>query len=317
MPANLDAVTGAFGYTGKYIAGRLLQHGKNVITLTGHPDRPSPFGDRVPAFPFNFDTPSLLVETLQGVDTLYNTYWIRFAHGGMTFEQAVRNSRILFQAAKDAGVRRVVHTSILNPNADSPLPYFNGKALVETALVESGISYAILRPGVIFGREDILVNNMAFLLRRFPIFPLPGDGEYRLQPTYVEDFADLAVEYGQSDENVIADAVGPEVFTFKQLLSTLAVVLGKKARYIRTPPNLAWSLSRLVGFALGDILLTADELVGLMDNLLVSAAPPEGKTSLTLWARENIQWLGSRYASEIDRHFKIQPNGPLFGKKPI
>ena len=186
-------VTGASGYTGRYIARRLLDRGAAVRTLTGRPERPGHFGSRVEAHPYSFHDPGALTRSLEGVDTLFNTYWIRFAKGGLTHDVAARNSDTLFRAARAAGVRRVVHVSITNAALDSALPYFRGKALVERALKTTGLSHAILKPAIIFGREDILLNNIAWLLRRFPVHPIVGSGEYRVQPVFVEDLADLAV----------------------------------------------------------------------------------------------------------------------------
>src|SRR5690348_53071 len=187
------AVTGAFGYSGRYIARRLLEAGHSVITLTNSPHRANPFGEQVRAFPFHFDQPSRLRDSLQGIDVLINTYWVRFDYPGFTHAQAVANTRILFQTAKAAGVRRVVHVSITNPDLHSDLPYFRGKAELELALRESGLSYCILRPTVLFGKEDVLINNIAWFLRHLPAVGVFGAGEYKLQPIYVDDLAAAAV----------------------------------------------------------------------------------------------------------------------------
>ncbi|HYG57273.1 MAG TPA: NAD(P)H-binding protein, partial [Symbiobacteriaceae bacterium] len=199
---ELHVVTGAFSYTGKYITRRLLDRSIQVRTLTGHPNRPNPFGQAVEAVPYAFDQPARLVESLRGASTLYNTYWVRFPYGDASYEQAVRNTETLFRAAREAGVRRVVHVSIANADPASPLPYYAGKGRLEEALASSGLSYAILRPTVVFGREDILINNIAWLLRRFPIFGVPGSGDYGIQPIYVEDLADLAVAAAGRKENM-------------------------------------------------------------------------------------------------------------------
>jgi len=298
------AVTGAFGYTGQYITRRLLARGNQVITLTGHPDRPNEFKDRVEAFPFHFENPDALTASLLGVETLYNTYWVRFDHGERTFDRAVANTRVLINCAQAAGVQRLVHVSISNPSIDSHLPYFRGKALLEEAIQQSGLSYAILRPTVIFGREDVLINNIAYLLRRFPAFAVPGSGDYRLQPVFVEDMAELAIQAGHEDKNLTLDVVGPEIFTFDELVSLIAQVLGSRARLIHLPPGLALALSRLVGLAVGDVVLTRDELAGLSAGLLVSSLPPSGQTKFSEWVRENVQNLGREYASEIGRHYQ-------------
>ena len=305
MPTT-HVVTGAAGYTGKYIARPLLERGDEVRSLTGHPDRPNPFDRPIETVPFAFDDPDALARSLEGADTLFNTYWIRIARGDMTHERAADNLRALFAAAKAAGVRRVVHVSITNAALDSPLPYFKGKAMVEKSLRESGLSYAILKPTIVFGKEDILLNNIAWMLRRFPVFPIPGTGEYRLQPICVEDLARLAVELGERDDNVEMDAVGPDVFTYAELARLLARKTGVSCSLLHMSPAMAMIGARLLGVALRDVVLSHDEMAGLTGDLLVSKSedPPPGETRLADWLDENAARLGARYASELDRHYR-------------
>ncbi|MBI2193065.1 MAG: NAD(P)H-binding protein [Planctomycetes bacterium] len=295
------AVTGAFGYSGKYIARRLLDHGHEVITLTNSPARSNPFGDSIRAFPFHFEEPEKLEQSLHGIEVLFNTYWVRFNHKTFTFAEAVRNTLTLFQAASRAGVRRVIHVSITNASEDSPLEYFSSKGKLERALKESGLSYAILRPAVLFGKEDILVNNIAWALRRFPVFGVFGDGSYRLQPIYVDDLADLAVRLAASPENVTVDAIGPETFTYRGLVQAVGGILGKSRWILSMPPGLAYGLGWLLGKLKGDVLITRDEVRGLMADLLYVPSPPAGANRLTDWARENADSLGLCYASELAR----------------
>ena len=207
----LSVVTGAFGYTGRYITQRLLGMGKTVKTITWHTNRPNPFGERVSVDPLDFDDPLSLRRSLEGAEVLYNTYWIRFARGQTTFERAVENTRALIRAAEEVGVSRIVHVSITNASSDSPLPYFRGKGLVEEAVMSSRLCYAIIRPAVIFRPEDILINNIAWFLRRFPVFTVFGSGDYRIQPVLVEDMAEIAVSVAHRSDNVVIDAVGPEI----------------------------------------------------------------------------------------------------------
>jgi uncharacterized protein YbjT (DUF2867 family) len=299
--ATLHAVTGAFGYSGKYISRRLLDKGHRVITLTNSPNRPNPFGDKVTAYPFNFDRPEKLTETLRGVSVLYNTYWVRFNYRTFTHADAVENTKILFRAAKEAGVRRVVHVCITNPSEDSRLEYFSGKAVLERELRESGLSYAILRPTVLFGREDILINNIAWILRRFPVFPVFGDGNYRLQPIYVDDLAKLAVEQGEKEEDTIVNAIGPETFTYKGLVRSIGSIIDKRRPIVCVPPSLGFLGGRIIGRMMNDVLITREEIEGLMGDLLYVDAPPVGETRLTDWAREHRHSLGRGYASELQR----------------
>ncbi len=299
-----NVITGAFSYTGKYITRRLLAMGKQVRTLTGHPDNPNPFGSQVSVYPFNFDKHEELVKSLQGTITLYNTYWIRFSHGTVTFEQAVENTKILINAAQEAGIRRIVHVSITNPSETSRLPYFRGKAMLEQAIKNSTLSYAIIRPTVIFGNEDILINNIAWLLRHFPLFPLFGSGNYSLQPIYVEDMADLVIKAGQQDDNTILDAVGPDVYTFEELVRFIAGKLHRKVIITHVSPGLAFSLAKLIEPLVGDVLITRDEVAGLMANLLTSQQPPAGHTRLGDWLDQHIDTVGTKYASELERHYR-------------
>ncbi len=301
---ELNVVTGAFSYTGKYITQRLLSMGEHVRTLTGHPTRPNPFGDQVSVAPFDFDNRRKLIESLQGATNLYNTYWVRFSHGHVTFNRAVENTKTLIKAAEESGVRRIVHLSITNASEELSLPYFNGKGLLEKAIIRSSLSYAIVRPAVIFGVEDILINNIAWFLRRFPVFAVFGSGEYRLQPVFVEDLAELAVSAAHHDEDIIVDAVGPEIYTFDELVRLIASKIGSKAKIIHLRPGLALFLSRLFGYVVNDAVVTADEVSGLMSNLLVSKSPPTGRTRLSDWLGQNAVNVGIKYASELDRHYR-------------
>ncbi|HUP33928.1 MAG TPA: NAD(P)H-binding protein [Candidatus Limnocylindria bacterium] len=294
-------VTGAFGYSGRYIAERLLRAGRRVRTLTGSPDRAHPFGDRVEVHPFNFDHPERLAGSLEGARVLYNTYWVRFNHAGFRYSQAVDNTRALFAAARRAAVSRVVHVSITNPSEDSPLEYFRGKALLERELRESGLSHAILRPALFFGGEDILINNIAWALRHLPVFGVFGAGHYRLQPIHVHDFADLAVAQGVEREDRTIDAIGPETYRYRELVRELARILGVRRPVVSVPPRLGYAAGWLLGKLLGDVVITRDEVEGLMQGLLATGSEPAGRTKLSTWAREHAATLGRRYASELGR----------------
>lgn len=300
-PLSVHAVTGAFGYSGKYIARRLLSEGFDVITLTNSWQRPNPFGDRIRAYPFNFEQPEQLLKTLQGVSVLYNTYWVRFNHRSFSHADAVRNTQILFQAAAYAGVNRIVHVSITNPSEDSDLEYFSGKALLERNLRESGVSHAILRPTVLFGKEDILINNIAWTLRHLPIFGVFGRGDYRLQPIYVDDLAALAVELGKKRENAVINAIGPETFTYRGLVQTIGRIIGKNRPVVSVPVWFGFWVGRVMGAIMGDVMITREEIRGLMADLLYVDAPPTGDTSLTEWVRNHAATLGLNYANELAR----------------
>ena len=303
---SFHVVTGAFGYSGKYIARRLMSSGHEVRTLTNSGGRENPFGQALDVHPYHFDQPEELTRSLSGADVLYNTYWVRFDHTDFNHEQAVRNTLALFEAAKKASVKRVVHVSITHPDASSNLPYFKGKAVLEQALEDSGLSYAILRPTVLFGKEDILINTIAWMLRRFPLFGVFGDGQYKLQPIHVDDLAELAVEQGEQQGNRTIDAIGPETFTYRELVQAIGNAIGRRRPIVPVPPSVGLMLGRLVGFVVRDVLITPEEIQGLMENRLFTSSPPAGTTRLTDWMREHADKLGLRYSSELarrrDRH---------------
>jgi uncharacterized protein YbjT (DUF2867 family) len=302
--AKTVVVTGAFSYTGKYATRLLLSRGYKVRTLTFHPERQHEFGGQVAAFSYNFEKTELLEQSLVGTSCLINTYWVRFPHGGSNFELAVKNTLTLFRAAKRAGIQRIIHVSIANPSLNSSLGYYRGKAQLEQALLDSGVRYTILRPTVIFGREDILINNIAWFVRHLPVFGIPGDGRYRIRRIYVEDMAKLMADSVEKQENEIIDAVGPETFSFEELVRTIGVQIGKPTCIVHLPTLLAYVSTRLAGLILGDVVLTWEEYQGLMSDLLVTEGPAAGQIRLTDWVSENLEMLGRNYASEVARHFR-------------
>ena len=299
--AELDAVTGAFSFTGRAIAELLLARGRPVRTLSR---APGPAGSPVEFAPLQFADEAGLTESLHGAETLYNTYWIRFARGGSTFERAVENTRTLLRCAEAAGVRRFVHVSVSNPSQDSPLPYFRGKAAVEHAVRDSPLDHAIVRPTLVFGPNDILVNNIAWVMRRFPVFIVPGDGAYRVQPVAVEDVARLCVD---AEPGAELDAAGPETYSFDDFVRLIRRAVGGRARVVHAPAPVALGLARIVGTARRDVMLTREETLGLMDSLLVSNDPPTAQESFREWLEASADQLGRRYVSELARNYRHAP----------
>lgn len=303
MNRPVYAVTGGLGYSGRRLCERLLrrQPAPVIRVLTNSTHRPNPFGDRVEVHRLAWEEPDRLTAALRGVDVLFNNYWVRFNHRDFTHEQAVRRSAILFDCARRAGVGHVVHVSITNPSADSPLSYFRGKARVEAALAESGRSHTILRPAVLFGYEDILINNLAWALRRFPCLPVFGDGSYRLQPIHVDDLAALAEEAARERPPATLNAIGPEDFRYADLVRTIGRIIGRPRPLVRVPPGLGWLAGRLIGWWQRDQFITRDEIIGLMANLLHVETAPTGTTRLTEWAARHADTLGRTYANELAR----------------
>src|SRR6202011_509060 len=301
--AAVDIVTGAFSYSGRFVAAQLLERGRGVRTLTNHPKPDDPLAPQIPTYPLNFLDQAGMVAALTGADTLYNTYWVRAPHGSLTHDAAVENTRRLIDAARRADVRRIVQTSIANPTA-SATSYYSGKAALEDAVRSSGLSYAIVRPTLLFGEGDVLINNIAWLLRHLPVFAIPGNGRYRLQPMYVKDHAAVQVEVGSQPGDVVVDSAGPEIFTFDELVRLLRQAMSLRTLVVHTPPVLALAGAIVAGRLAGDMLLTRDELDDLTDDILVSHEPPRGTTRLTDWLALHRDEVGRHYASEIERHYR-------------
>ena len=302
--SNVDLVTGAFSYTGARIAQRLLERGREVRTLTFHPERPHPLRERVAALPYRFDDPLALARSLEGVTTLYNTYWVRFDHGSASFDAAVANSRALFHAARRAGVHRIVHVSIANPSTGSPLPYYRGKALVEHALAETGVPFAVVRPTWVFGGEqEILANNIAWILRHIPVFAVAGDGRYPVQPVHIDDLADICLNAAGTPADLVLDAAGPETLPFIELVHAVRRATGSHSAVLRVPAPVIAVAARVLGLILGDVVLTPQEIRGLTSGLLVSHDPALGRIVFTDWLQGQRQSLGRTYANELRRHF--------------
>ncbi|MDQ1482417.1 MAG: hypothetical protein QOF35_493 [Actinomycetota bacterium] len=299
----VDAVTGAFSYTGAAITDELHRRGRNIRTLTGHPDRAPASGTPVEVHPLDFTDGPGLRHSLSGVDTLYNTYWVRFPHGGTTFETAVENSHRLFVAAAEAGVRRIVHVSITHPDIGSPYPYFRGKALVEDDLRGTGLPYAVVRPAFLFGGDGVLINNVAWMLRHLPVVAVGDGGDYSVRGIHVDDLATLCVDLGEQAGNVIVDAVGPERMTFRTLVEHVRDAVASRTPIISVPGWALLPLTTVIGLALGDRILTGDEYRAMADGLADSDAPTNGQTRFTEWVTASADSLGRQYTNDTRRHF--------------
>jgi len=301
---SFDVVTGAFGYTGRFIARRLMAQERPLKTLTNHPQRPGAEDIKAEVAPLQFKDRDALVDSLRGTDVLYNTYWVRFHHGRVHFGEAVANTRVLMGAARDAGVRKVVHISVSNASEDSPLDYYAGKARTERIVRESGMGWAIVRPTLVFGPGDILINNIAWLLRRLPAIGIPGRGDYRLQPVAGEDVAEIATWAAEQIDNVVVDAAGPEIIFYSEMIESIAIAVGRHPRFLYMSPRRALLAARVIGRVVNDVMLNESELQGLMGELLVSHERPRGTRRFDNWLLSSAETLGRTYASELDRHWR-------------
>ena len=298
----MHVVTGAFGYTGRWIAHHLLERGVQVRTLTNAVGRDDPFDGRVEVHPLDFDDHAALVESLRGAEVLYNTYWVRYNHRRRNFEHgiAVENSKRLFKAAAEAGVERIVHFSVAHPHKAPDWTYFCGKVAVEKHLNDSEYCFAILRPTVLFGgHRNVLINNIAWMLRKFPIFGVFGMGNYPIQPVHVKDVARVAVEQGESRENVTIDVTGPETFRYKEYIGVMAKSMSLRRIILPMPPFVGWIFGKFLGLLLQDLVITRAEIKGLRRGLMASDEDPLGQLKFSEWIAEHGKDFGKRYQNDL------------------
>ena len=301
-------ITGASGFIGGAITARLVDRA-DIRNLTSHPAR-NRFGARLRSFAYDFDDPSRMAPAFRGVDVFVNSYYVRFNYGGLTFDDAVVRSRVLIAQAREAGVRRIVHVSVSNARETSDLPYYSNKARIERLVADSGIDSTILRPALVVGRGDILINNIAYFLRRVPVFTMFGDGSYRVQPITIDAFADVALEAidGAHRNRAIAVA-GPADWTFLDMVRAVKRAVGSRALIVRAPAWTALAGLSVAGLLLRDVVLTADEVKGLTREYLYSSDPVRRGVDFAEWlaAPGVAAALGARYESELARHFRPAP----------
>jgi NADH dehydrogenase len=302
-----DAVTGAFGFTGRHVAEQLLAAGSSVVTLTRRPGTGDPLAERLDIRRLDFTRPDEITAALQGVDTLYNTYWMRFPRGGRTFDAVVSESGTLFAAAAQAGIRRIVHISVVGARPDAETPYVRAKARVESLLRDSPLEWVIVRPTLTFGPNDILINNLAWALRRLPIYGMPGFGRYRVQPVHVDDVARICLDAAAGPPGVVLDAAGPETLYYRALVDLVRQSIRSRALVVPMPGPVVLGAAAVLGRVVRDRVLTADEIAELTSSLLTSTEPPRGRIRVSDWVPANADQLGRRWASELQRNYRLPP----------
>ena len=311
-PARRAVVTGAFSYTGAAVARELHRRGWTVHTLT---NRRCPLDmQHVSASPLRFEQ-DYLESQLRDADVFVNPYWVRIPYAGQTFESAVGNSELLVTAAARAGVKRFVHVSVSNASLSSKLGYYHGKAKVDDAVRRSGLSHAIVRPTLIVGPSDVLSANIAWFLRQFPLFPVPGGGTCRLQPVTLDDTGRIIADAAEASGDQDIDAAGPDTWTFREYVQLLARACGVESLVFGAPDWLALGMLRMLEPLLGDVILTREELLGLEQELLISRAPPLGTESVEAWLMAHGGSLGKTYVNDINRHFGHGAADPILALK--
>ena len=302
------AVSGAWSYSGRDVAARLLRAGYTVVSLTNRPvPDPDPHAGAVARIPYDF-APGALERSLDGVEVLACAYWTRHdrapvGHQGpwTSHALAVERSARIIDAAVRAGVSRLVWTSIANPGLDPDLSYYAGKAAVERLVEGSGLPHAILRPACFFGPGGILIENVAWAARHLPCVPIPAGPRYRIRPIHIDDYARAVVDAVGATGTFVRDATGPDRIEFGELVDYLASLTGGRARVVRLPIPACAVLYRLASGVMRETILTTDELKGLARNRLDSVEEPVGRIGLRAWLQDNVSMIGSRFLREPRR----------------
>jgi uncharacterized protein YbjT (DUF2867 family) len=303
-PQGKLAVTGAFGFTGRAIARQLVAQGREVITLTRRVDHADELARSIAAVKLDFGRPADLAAALEGVDTLFNTYWIRFPRGSESFERAIAQTNVLLLAARQAGVRRIVHVSVVGADGAGPTPYVRAKAIVEDAVRACELEWAIVRPTLTFGPDDILINNMAWALRRLPIYGMPGSGTYTIQPVHVDDVARICIDLSEGEAGRTVDAAGPDTMPFREMVQTVRAAIHSRSIIVAMPAWTVLAAGRLLGLFVRDVVLTPDEVRELSSSFLTSSQPPLGRIRFAEWVPANGSHLGRHWSSEVARNYR-------------
>jgi uncharacterized protein YbjT (DUF2867 family) len=271
-------VTGGSGFVGNWAVAELLARGHEVRCLV----RPGSEGklktvSRVEMAPGGILDKAAVAAAARGCDAVIHLVGIirEFPGRGVTFEAVhVQATEIVVDAAREAGARRFLHMSALGARGEDADAYHVTKFQAEEYVRTSGLTYTIFRPSVIYGPEDQSINLFARQIRAFPLFPVIGDGLYKMQPvavgTVAQAFA-LALEL-PATENRIYEVGGPEALTFNELIDTLAEVLGRRVYKVHLP---VWSM-RLAAFLLGRFAwfpLTTGQLRMLLEGNICAPAP--------------------------------------------
>jgi len=303
MASRTAVVTGAFSFTGRFIARELIARGWSVRTLTNSRYPGDPLANEVDPRPLDFSRPEELVKCMRGADLFVNTYWIRYPHAGMTFATAVDNTHVLLDAATRAQVGGVVHIGVVGAAADSPYPYLAWKWRADEVVRASGLPHAIVQPTLIIGDGDVLITNHAWLLRRLPVFLVAGDGAYEVQPVAGEDVARVTADLAEGPlEGSIVDVGGSERYTYLEFVQLIRDAIGSRSRIVCLPGPVVMSAAWMLGRAIGDTIVTNDEMAALRGGTLASPDAPLGTLRLADWLSKHAETVGRRYVRRQTRH---------------
>jgi uncharacterized protein YbjT (DUF2867 family) len=229
-------VFGGTGFLGRRLVRRLSESGAMVRSASQHPGQTK--GNNVERIAADARDGRSVEAAVTGADGVVNAISLYVEHGGDTFRAVhVEAAARIAKAARRVGTKRFVHLSGIGADAASSSPYIRYRGEGEAAVQAAFPGAVIIRPAVMFASDDTFLTTILRLLRTLPVFPLFGDGRTRLQPVYVDDVAAaIAQILGQTQTpQPIYELGGPRVYSYEELLRTIARIAGLRPRLVRIP----------------------------------------------------------------------------------
>ena len=243
-------VTGATGFVGRNVVKALRTRGKGVRCLVHTHSRENVVTDyRVEVAHGDILDPTSLREAMKGVDAVVHLVAIIREKGRQTFDLINRGgTESVVQAAREAGVRHFVHMSAIGVREDPGYPYLFSKWQGEQAVINSGLTYTILRPSIQFGDGDEFINTLAGVVKAFPVIPVVGSGKTRLQPVSVEEvgaLVSLVVDNPRFNGRII-EIGGPDHLTYDEIVDIIVKTLGVRRLKAHLPLAQVRSIIRVM-----------------------------------------------------------------------
>ena len=293
---GLATVFGGSGFIGRHTVRALARAQWRVRAACRRPDlaghlQPMGLVGQIHAVQANLRYPDSVAAACEGADAVINLVGLLAPSGKQSFDAVhVAGAKAVAQAARKAGVKRLVHLSAIGADRKSPALYARTKAEGEAAILEYFPDAIILRPSIVFGPEDEFFNRFAAMARISPFLPLIGGGKTRFQPVFVGDLA-TAIEAAASGEagkpGTIYEIGGPEIATFRQLLDRTQEWTGRDRMYLSLPfwaAKLQAAVTSILPNALRPITLDQIRLLQ-SDNIVSEAAKKDGRTIEALGVR--------------------------------
>jgi uncharacterized protein YbjT (DUF2867 family) len=296
LPKNpLATVFGGSGFVGRNVVLALARAGWRVRVATRRPDlafhlQPSGKVGQIQPVQANVRFPASLAAVLRNADAVVNLVGILRERGAQTFAAVhIEGAKAIAEAAKEAGIARLVHISALGADANARSAYARSKAEGEAAVLGAVPQAVILRPSVVFGQEDMFFNRFAAMARLSPALPLIGGGKTKFQPVFAGDVGEAVVAAlgGQAKPGTIYELGGPQVSSMREILTFILAVIERKRLLAPIPFGIATliagaselSAKLSLGILPETFVLTPDQVQLLRrDSIVSDEAVAEGRT---------------------------------------